>query len=144
MHTSIYSMVKEAHKGQIYGNKDYFDYHIMEVVRKVKELYSGYSRDLRDLELVALMHDLLEDTSITKEYLEHLSMDDCVIDAVVSITKLKRESRAQYLCRVGENFLARKVKIADALVNLENCIKDNNTKRAEYYLYTVNYLLIKE
>lgn len=144
MHTSVYSMVKEAHKGQLYGKKDYFEYHIMAVVRKVKELYSGYSRDLRDLGLVALMHDLLEDTSITKEYLEHLNMDECIIDAVVSITKLKRESRSQYLDRVSKNFLARKVKIADALVNLENCIKDNNIKRAEYYLYTVNYLLTKE
>lgn len=119
---------KIAHKGQKYGEHDYYDYHVCAVERKVEELF-----DDLDLIIVAQLHDLLEDSDeFDSEYLyDYFGVE--ITDAVIAITKQKDESRNQYIKRVKQNKLALKVKICDTICNLEESVKIQDSKRIIRY-----------
>ena len=63
--------------------------------------------------IVALLHDVVEDTSVTLSDLQYLGFSDEVVYAVDAITKRDGEKWKDYIDRVKENRIARKVKIAD-------------------------------
>ncbi len=67
---------------------------------------------------VALLHDILEDTTVTEAELREM-FDAAIVDAVVAITRIEGESPQAYYARVRENPLARRVKLADIHDNLE-------------------------
>lgn len=68
--------------------------------------------------IVAVLHDVLEDTSCTETYLEGVLESDELLDAVKAITRNPNEKYFAYINRVKENSLARTVKIADLTDNL--------------------------
>ena len=119
---------KIAHKGQKYGEHDYYNYHVCAVERKVEELFDDF-----DLMIVAQLHDNLEDSDeFDSEYLYKVFGVE-ITDAVVAITKQKDESRNQYIKRVKQNEFALKVKICDTICNLEESIKIQDSKRIVRY-----------
>ena len=68
---------------------------------------------------VAVLHDVLEDTSVTERDLLFMhDMPPAVVNAVVALTRLPDESYMTYLRRVKKNAMARAVKIADINHNL--------------------------
>jgi (p)ppGpp synthase/HD superfamily hydrolase len=67
---------------------------------------------------VALLHDVLEDSDYTAEDLLREGIPSIVVDAVQQLTKKSRESYDEFVDRVAENPLARKVKIADIEDNI--------------------------
>ncbi|MCL6577667.1 HD domain-containing protein [Kyrpidia sp.] len=69
--------------------------------------------------IVALLHDVCEDSDIALEDLRAAGFDDDVIEAVRAITKMKGESYDAYLARVAANPIARAVKIADLRHNCD-------------------------
>lgn len=82
-----------------------------------------------DEKIVALMHDVVEDTEITFEYLEHEGFSEEVVTAVKAITRELEETYNDYLLRVARNDLAYKVKLADMLDNSDvTRFKDGATK----------------
>lgn len=67
--------------------------------------------------IVAVGHDLVEDTDVSLEYLEYLGFDEDIIDAIDCMTKRPDENYKDYLKRVAKNKISIVVKGAD--------IKDN-------------------
>jgi len=70
--------------------------------------------------MVAVTHDLLEDTPYIADDLLKMGMDPEVVEAVVVLTKVKGQSYQDYLGGVINNELARVVKIADMYANLND------------------------
>ncbi len=66
--------------------------------------------------IVALLHDIVEDTSLGLDKIR-LRFGDTVANAVDAITKREDETLDQYLERVRGNQVARTVKMADVLDN---------------------------
>ena len=62
--------------------------------------------------IVALLHDVVEDTNITMEELEHEFSSE-VIDALRLLTHDKSVPYEEYILNLKDNPIARKVKLAD-------------------------------
>ncbi len=61
---------------------------------------------------VALLHDVIEDTSVTESELRQEFSDE-IVDAVVLMTHRESEDYGEYLLRIKQNSLALAVKKAD-------------------------------
>ena len=75
-----------------------------------------------DAKMVAVMHDLLEDTFVTAQYLEEAGYPAHIIAAVEAVTKRDDEhgdaGYEKFIRRAAQNPLARQVKIADLRDNM--------------------------
>ena len=71
-----------------------------------------------DAKIVAVFHDVVEDTSQTLEGLRTAGFSEEILDAVEAITKRKGEKKEAYWARVKANPLALQVKLADIAHNL--------------------------
>lgn len=145
-----HNLAKAKHWGQKYGDKDYFDFHILGVYELTKKKMRGIGFPFHlqfDVLAVSLLHDILEDTDCTEDYIRN-SFGDLVADAVVAITKVKGEEYLHYLDRVIANPIAKFVKVQDIKFNKEQvkiCIEKGEDldkmlnlfkkyNKAEYYL----------
>ena len=68
--------------------------------------------------IVAMLHDVVEDTSITIEDLERAGFSTEVCDGVKALTKIDGELYEAYLERVKHNPIANRVKLADIQDNM--------------------------
>ena len=69
--------------------------------------------------VVALLHDTIEDTPVTPDYLRQQGFPDDIVDAVLSVTRREDEPYEQYILRASQNPLGREVKIADLEDNMD-------------------------
>jgi (p)ppGpp synthase/HD superfamily hydrolase len=76
---------------------------------------------------VAVLHDVVEDTSITLEFLRK-QFPSNVVDAIDEITHRDDESYDQYIMRVMKNPIARIVKVQDIKHNVSSLPDDGATK----------------
>ena len=86
---------------------------------------------------IAMLHDVLEDTKITKEDLLLKGISEEVIDAVVCLTHLPNETIEIYFKRIASNMLATEVKFADMKHNsdierLSNKFNKNEAEKTQY------------
>jgi len=79
----------------------------------------------QEAQIVAWLHDVLEDTEETTQSLEEVGIPIHLITAVDLLTKTREVKYDNYLDRIAACPLAKKVKIADMLSNLS----DNPTKK---------------
>ena len=63
--------------------------------------------------IVAVLHDVLEDTSVTVDDLRKAGFGSDVIEGVLAVTRLPDESYADFIVRSAKNSLGREVKLAD-------------------------------
>jgi (p)ppGpp synthase/HD superfamily hydrolase len=63
--------------------------------------------------IVAVLHDVIEDTSITSEDLRRETFDEVVLAALGCLTHRKNEPYVEYVVRCKGNVIARQVKLAD-------------------------------
>lgn len=93
--------------------------------------------------IVALLHDVVEDTNVTFEDLEKMGFSSKIVEAIKAITK-NGESYEEYLCKVKENEIAKKVKMEDIKHNMDlsrlSVITDKDLKRVEKYKKALKYL----
>lgn len=66
-----------------------------------------------ELQCIAILHDIIEDTKCTDIDLEEAGMTKRIIDGIVSLTKSKDISIEDYLNQILKNKDAIKVKMAD-------------------------------
>lgn len=78
------------------------------------------ANESEEVRAVAWLHDVLEDTEETPSSLYEAAIPTMVVDAVLCLTKQELDTYDDYLQRVKENPIARKVKIADMLHNLSD------------------------
>jgi (p)ppGpp synthase/HD superfamily hydrolase len=70
-----------------------------------------------DEQAVAWLHDFIEDTDVSESDLLAAGIPAALVEAVVAITHLPDEPRADYYARVRANALARAVKLSDVADN---------------------------
>lgn len=85
----------------------------------------------------AYLHDTLEDTALTIDDLRESGIPEAVINAVSVLTKNKAEEYFDYLKKVKENPIARKVKLADLkhnsdLTRLEHITSEDMKRVVKY------------
>lgn len=99
-------IARTAHAGQVdKGGAPYLG-HVMRVAADV-------AAHGEDVQAVALLHDVIEDTAVTLADLAGQGLPTVVIEAIDALTKRKGEEYGDYLDRVAANPWARLVKLAD-------------------------------
>lgn len=135
MRDLAFELAKKMHKSQVDKNGVDYMQHILFVEDHVTS---------EDGKIVALLHDIIEDTEITKINLIDLGFSEYVVNAVLCLTK-GIESREEYLSMVKTNDLAREVKLADLSHNsmISRYVKptERDVERCIKYLNEMKYLL---
>ena len=72
-----------------------------------------------DAKIVAVLHDILEDTATSVTDLRSLGFDENIIHVVLAVTKQDGESRFQAVQRTVKNPIACEVKLADLRDNMD-------------------------
>ncbi len=104
-------LARRAHEGQLDKSGRPYIAHPLRVM--------GHLRDEHE-RMVAVLHDVVEDTGVTLDDLAALGCPADVLDAVGAISKRPGESQADYLARVMANPLALRVKRADIADNMSD------------------------
>ena len=105
---------------------------VCEMVRK-----QGYGEDYQ---IAALFHDLLEDTDATEDEIVEFGNGE-ILTAVKLLTKKKGYDMASYIGAIQDNEMARVVKTADRLHNLECALIANDAFKRKYILESVEWYL---
>jgi (p)ppGpp synthase/HD superfamily hydrolase len=74
--------------------------------------------DVADEMVVAVLHDIVEDTNWTFEELEKLGVNPSSIVALKLLTKVESDDYSDYISKISKNKLATKVKISDLEDNM--------------------------
>jgi len=99
----------KAHKGQFdKAGKEYIN-HPITVSSKCSTL---------ETKIVGLLHDVVEDTDVTLEYLKEFFSED-IIEAIRLVTKVEPLDINEYYKNIKNNPLAREVKLADLSHNMD-------------------------
>ena len=89
-----------------------------------------------DEKIVALLHDVLEDTDVAEDTIRNL-FGDKIADAVAALTHREDEDYFSYVARVAKNPLARIVKLADLEHNMDLSrlpkVTEKDLRRVEKY-----------
>jgi len=127
-------LATEAHRGQKDRNDEPY---IMHPVRVMSQLW-GY-----DERMVAVLHDVIEDTDVTLADLRAAGYPAHIVRAVDAISKRKDEGET-YIRRVKKDPLATKVKIADLQDNSNlgrlPDVLASDLKRLDRYNRALQYL----
>ena len=95
--------------------------------------------------IVALLHDTIEDTDVTAEYLLAEGFPQSVVDGILSVTKREGENYEDFVARAKQNPLGRVVKLHDLEDNLNALRLDrfdaDMAARYNKYLAARQYLL---
>ena len=127
-------IAQKAHAGQVdKAGKDYI-LHPMTVASYM---------DTDTEKTIAYLHDVLEDTDVTVDALRKIFPNE-IVDTLITLTHRKDESYFEYIQRVSKSKLAKKVKVADLLHNLDITRIKEPTKqdyeRLEKYKKAILYL----
>ncbi len=98
-----------AHEGQKDKDGQPYILHPLRVMSAVED---------EPAKIVAVLHDVIEDTSVTFEDLRREGFDEVVLAALECLTHRKDEPYAEYVIRCKGHEIARRVKLAD--------LKDNS------------------
>lgn len=69
--------------------------------------------------MVAVLHDVVEDSDVSLDDLKAYGFAEQIIEAVDCLSRRQNESYESFIVRVSENQLARKVKIEDIKDNMD-------------------------
>lgn len=124
-------LAANAHRDQYdKGGKPYI-LHPLAVLRLVNS-------DDEEINCIAVMHDIIEDTSVSEDILREQGFSERVIAGVVALTKVRGQTYDEYKKAVFANRDAMKVKMADLLHNSDlRRLKDVTEKdiaRTEKYM----------
>lgn len=131
------AIAKSAHAGQKYGNKgDYYDYHILGVLAKLitlPEFKSATPYEQYTMMLMALGHDLIEDTDVTDERLLEEGFDPYVVGGIGLLSRDDDTPKDVYITRILADFGVTTVKKADTEFNYEQSVADGNERLIKKY-----------
>lgn len=114
----------EAHKEQVDKSGMPYVFHPFHVAEEM---------DDEETTVVALLHDLIEDTDYTLDDLRNMGFSNKVVEAIEAMTHLPEVSYEDYLRNIKRNPIAKKVKLADVRHNSDQTRLDVIDERAEYW-----------
>lgn len=103
-------LAAKRHAGQVDKAQQPYILHPLRLMLNVKTT---------DEQIVAVLHDILEDTDTTVIELIGLGFSHHVVEAVQALTKKSGESRIEAAYRALKNPIARAVKLADIADNMD-------------------------
>ncbi len=126
----------KAHKGQRDKGGHIYILHPVRVAMKCEN---------DDERIVALLHDTIEDTYVTAEYLREKGFPDRLIEAVLSVTRKNGETYDDFVKRAKRNTIGRMVKRHDLEDNMDvsrlKVITDKDRARLSKYKRAYQSLL---
>ncbi len=129
------SIAKRAHDGQ--KDKSGCDYilHPIRVAERCKDPRA---------KIVALLHDTIEDTYVTADYLRSQGFPEDIVSGVLAVTRHADEDYETFVRRAARTAIGREVKIADLEDNMDvrrlKEITDKDVERLQKYLRAWHYL----
>lgn len=129
------SIAISAHKGFVDKGGDPYILHLLRVMLAV---------DTLEERIVAVLHDVLEDTSVTSHQLYKTIISKNLLEAIELLTKKTNQSYESYIVAIKRNALAVKVKKADLLDNLDKSrlkvVTQKDKLRIEKYEKALKFL----
>jgi GTP diphosphokinase / guanosine-3',5'-bis(diphosphate) 3'-diphosphatase len=113
-------LAAESHQGQVDKAGDPYILHPLRIMMLMCT---------EEEKMVAVLHDVLEDTATTPEILAREGFPPIVIDSVKAITRGCQEGYFEYIERVKKNPIARIVKMRDLIDNMNMGRIQNPTLR---------------
>lgn len=110
----------EAHSGQVDKGGEPYILHPLRVMLRMQSA---------DERIVAVLHDVVEDSERSIEALSREGFSPAIIEAVQALTKQPGESRLAAALRAAANPLARTVKLADNAENMDLSRIPNPTEK---------------
>lgn len=129
-------LVSIKHYGQKdKANKPYL-FHLLYVMNNLDDL---------NAKIVGVLHDILEDTDITRNDLFNYGFSEEIVIAVEILTKPKNQKYMDYIENIKSNNIAKKVKLIDLKHNMDltrlSKISDKDLKRTIKYIKAYKYLM---
>jgi len=123
------ALAVQAHRGQV--DKAGQPY----ILHPLRMLFRLESEDER---IVAVLHDVIEDTPTTFADLRALGYAEEILQALDCVTRRPDETYEQFIERAAANPLARRVKLADLEDNMDlrrmRALADHDLERLQRYL----------
>lgn len=130
------NIATEAHRGQT--DKVGADYigHPLRVAQRLTD---------EKEKIVAVLHDTIEDTFVTPEYLQERGFSQEIVDGVLAVTRQENETYEDFVRRAARNPLGRAVKQADLEDNMDirrlnYSMNDWDFERLNKYLKAYKYI----
>ncbi|WP_343002065.1 GTP pyrophosphokinase [Intestinibacter bartlettii] len=126
----------EKHKNQTDKAGNPYILHPLHVMENVNS---------KDGKIVAILHDIIEDTDITEDYLLKIGLSKRIVDAVVALTRSEDIDYQEYIKNLGSNPLAKEVKLADLEHNMDlkrlPTLEEKDLERNRKYQIAYHYLI---
>ena len=113
------SIAVDSHSGQVNDKTEPYVLHPLRMMFKAVTI---------EEKIIAVLHDVIEKTTIDLEYLRSTGFSDRIVMAIDALSRRPEESYDKYIDRVRENKLATKVKIID----LDDNICSLNLDKSQY------------
>lgn len=131
------ALASTAHINQFdKGGKPYI-LHVLWVMNKVRHLGIKYM-------IVAVLHDIVEDTKMTIKKLEELEYDKDIVEAIDLLTKKDNQDYENYILNLMENDLALQVKLRDlehnSRITRMKGLEEKDFQRLEKYFRAYKFL----
>jgi (p)ppGpp synthase/HD superfamily hydrolase len=123
------SLAVTAHRGQ---RDRYGAPYILHPLRVMSRVHSVTEK------IIAILHDVVEDTEWTFEELKRDGFPDSVLAALDCLTKREEEDYEEFVKRSESNVLARSIKLADLEDNMDlrrlSAVTEQDKQRLEKYV----------
>lgn len=124
-----------AHRGQVDKSGAPYILHPLRVMHRMET----------DAErIVAILHDVIEDTAVTHADLVREGFPPEILEALADVTKREGEHYEAFVMRAAANPIARRVKLGDLHDNLDvrrlNALTERDIARVNKYLKAVKAL----
>ncbi len=120
----------DAHNGQFDKGGNAYILHPLKVMHYLKS-------DDEELQAIAVLHDVIEDSDVTYSDLSENGMTERVVSAVRLLTKVPGQTHEEYLSGICSSKYAMKVKLADLRHNSDirrlKSVTEKDIRRVEKY-----------
>ena len=122
------SIAVDSHSGQVNDKSEPYVLHPLRMMFKAVTI---------EEKIIAVLHDVIEKTTIDLEYLRSAGFSNRIVLAIDALSRRRQESYDKYIDRVRKNKLATKVKIIDLNDNISslNLGEDEGIKSNKFLKY---------
>ena len=144
LHNKAQLIACKAHKGQKDKGGSEYIFHPVRVANALMEDRNLCPSERYEGAIVGALHDVVEDTDITLDYLREQGFPENILFAIDCLTRREGENYQDFIVRCCQSKTAMRVKIADLDDNLDvrrlKHITEKDIERINRYLEARRYL----